>query len=93
MSEAKKKSRECTICKYYGRRNTHLTSREMVYDETGSPIVINLCRHHAIELFKIGQQKFFMKYFQIANDVVGTDENQFLDLLIRTARKNLEKIY
>ena len=91
QKKMKRKPRECTICKYYGKRNAHNPSKEVVYDENNTPIVIHLCRHHAIELFKLGQRRFFLKHFAMANDVIGSDESKFLDLLLRTASKELLK--
>lgn len=89
------KKRECTICKHYGRKtpeNDEL-ERTQVYDETGTPVPIKLCRSHSVELFKKGQKNFLLAHYKILIGLVASDEPKFLDVLERTIKKNPNKIY
>lgn len=89
------KARECTICKHYGRK--FLVSEELdraqIYDDTGAPIAISLCKSHSVELFKKGQKTFLLSHYKILVDLVATDEPKFLDILEQTVRKHPDKIY
>lgn len=89
------KKRECTICKHYGRPTPDESSleRTQVYDETGSPVPINLCKSHSVQLFKLGQKKFLLSHYKILIDLVASDEPKFLEVLEKTIRKNQESIF
>ena len=87
--------RECTICKHYGRP-TELPEdleKEILYDDVGSPVKVNLCRTHSVELFKSGQKKFLVKHYKILVEIISSDEMKFLDLLEKTVKENLDEIY
>lgn len=89
------KKRECTICKHYGRKTPDGDDleRTQVYDETGTPVPIKLCKAHGVELFKKGQKNFLLSHYKILIDLVGSDEPKFLEVLERTIKKNPDKIY
>ena len=89
------KKRECTICKHYGRKSPENDDleRTQVYDETGSPVPIHLCKAHGVELFKKGQKHFLLSHYKILVDLVASDEPKFLDILERTVKKHPDKIY
>lgn len=83
------KKRECTICKHYGRKTPDdgMLERTQVYDETGSPVPIMLCKAHSVELFKKGQKKFLLSHYKILVDLVASDEPKFLEILEKTIKK------
>ena len=88
-------SKECTICKHYGDA-THepgKLERSVIFDEVGTPIPILLCRKHSVELFKKGQKNFLIRHHKILVDIISSDETKFLDVLEKTVKDNLDKIY
>jgi len=87
------KKSECTICKHYGQRTSGKLERSQLFDEVGTPININLCRNHAVELFKAGQKKFLLNHYKILVDIISSDETKFLDILEKTIRGNIDQIY
>lgn len=89
------KKKECTICKHHGQATLCQDSleREFIFDETGTPIAIHLCRHHSVELFRMGQKKFLVQNYRILVDLVSTDEPKFLEVLEKTVKKYPELIY
>lgn len=88
------KSRECTICKHYGIKTalSEDLERTQLYDETGTPVLIFLCRSHSVDLFKMGQRKFLLGHYKILVDLVDSDEPNFLDILERTIKKYPDQI-
>lgn len=93
--KAMSKKRECTICKHYGKEtaNPDQLERTQVYDETGTPVPIKLCKVHSVELFKKGQKSFLLGHYKILVDLVASDEPKFLEVLEKTVRKYPDKIY
>lgn len=89
------KKKECTICKHYGLETdeSKALERELIFDESGTPVAINLCRHHAVELFRMGQKKFLVANYRILVDLIGSDEPKFLEILEKTVKKYPELIY
>lgn len=87
--------KECTICKHYGEKtyNSRELDRQMIFDEVGTPVPINLCKRHAVELFKNGQRRFLVQHYKILVDIVSSDEIKFLDILEKTVQENLDDIY
>jgi hypothetical protein len=83
------KKKECTICKHYGRKTLEDQNLEktQIYDETGTPVPINLCKAHSVELFKSGQKKFLLNHYKILVDLVASDEPKFLEILEKTIKK------
>lgn len=80
---------KCTICKFYDAANgNNVSDREMVFDESGNSIKVDLCRHHAVELFRMGQRKFFVNHSRIAQNIIGFDEDRLIGLMLRTASRN-----
>jgi len=90
-------TKECTICKHNGERSSDLGELEagFLYNDIDHPatIRIRLCRSHSVELFKIGQKKFLLEYHSILHDLVNSDEMEFIKLLDRVVKKNLDAIY
>lgn len=91
------KVRACTICKHLGKVTEEATDLEagFLYNDIDNPaqVKIRLCRSHSVELFKLGQKKFLVNYKQILFDLVNSDEMEFVRILERTVRKNLDAIY
>lgn len=82
----------CTVCQCYGqhepiRKNDMF--EETVYDERGFPVYTTLCRYHAVELFRLGQKKFFVKHFSKAKDIIADDfrNTRFYNLMDRVGHK------
>lgn len=87
--------KECTICKHYGEETTQPEEldKQLIFDEVGTAVPINLCKKHAVDLFKNGQRRFLVQHYKILVDIISTDEVKFLDILERTVRENLDDIY
>jgi hypothetical protein len=83
------KKRECTICKHYGDETPKGESLEtsQLYDESGLPVSLILCRTHSVQLFKLGQKSFLLAHYRILIDLMDSDEKKFINLLDRTVRK------
>lgn len=89
------KSRECTICKHHGLETAQpeKLEKEKLFDDDDSFVQILLCRKHSVDLFKMGQKKFLTEHYQILNEVVNSDEPKFIELLDKTYRANMDKIF
>lgn len=89
------KKKACTICKHYGVETPDeaVLERTQVFDETGTPVPILLCRSHSVELFKNGQKKFLLSHYKILVDLVGSDEMKFLEILEKTVKKNTDRLF
>lgn len=91
------KPKSCTICKHYGNKTPpelrDELDRDQVFDATGTPVPILLCKKHAVELFKLGQKNFLLAHYKILIDLVGSDELKFLEVLEKTVRDNPDKVY
>ena len=87
----------CTICKHLGRVSEEAADLEagFLYNDIENPAIIKvrLCKVHSVELFKFGQKRFLIKHKQILDDLVNSDEMDFVRMLERTLRKNLDAIY
>lgn len=89
------KKKECTICKHYGKKTPDdgNLERTQVYDESGNPVPIHLCKSHSVDLFKMGQKNFLLSHYKILIDLVASDEPKFLDILEKTIKKFPDRIY
>ena len=91
------KVKACTICKHLGkiRKESIDLDASFLYNVIDNPasIKIRLCRSHSVELFKLGQKKFLINHKQIMYDLVNSDEMEFIRILERTLRKNLDAPY
>jgi hypothetical protein len=91
------KQKACTICKHYGIETPPDKQGELektnVFDESGTPVPILLCKKHSVELFKMGQKKFLLSHYKILIDLVGSDEMKFLEVLEKTIKKNTDQIF
>lgn len=87
--------KECTICKHYGHATDQADEldKQVIFDEVGTPVPINLCKKHAVDLFKNGQRRFLVEHYKILIDIISSDEVKFLDILEKTVRDNLDDIY
>lgn len=87
----------CTICKHLGVIKDSEEEVEIGYLfdglAIGTPVKIRLCRKHSVELFKQGQKKFLLEYRRILYDLVNSDEMEFIKILEKTVRNNLDLIY
>lgn len=87
----------CTICKHLGKEVECEEEVEIGYlfdgVHSGAPVKIRLCRNHSVELFKKGQKRFLIDYRRILFDLVNSDEMEFIKILEKTVRKNLDQIY
>lgn len=92
-SEGSSGNSECTICKHYGKKTEGKLERAQLFDEVGTPITIQLCRKHSVELFKSGQKQFLLHHHKILVDIISSDETKFLDILEKTIRGNIDEIY
>jgi hypothetical protein len=85
-------ARACTICKHLGKSSHSHENLDMGYLYNGQntvfPVKVHLCRSHSVELFKRGQKRFLLNYRSIINDVVNSDEVEFLRILDKTVRLN-----
>lgn len=88
-----KKDPRCVICKHLGLSDSEELSYNHVYGEGGMPVRVLLCRKHEVELFKGGQKKFFLAYYRILHEVISSDEAEFMRILEKTVRANLNEIY
>ena len=90
-----KKKHECTICKHYGDEtdDSKPLEKTKVFDESGNPVNILLCRKHSVQLFKLGQKKFLLSHYKILVDIIASDETKFLDVLEQTIKSNADKIW
>lgn len=87
------KKNECTICKHLSKPTVGKLERAQLFDEVGTPVSINFCRTHSVELFKMGQRKFLVSYHRILNEIISTDETKFLDILEKTIHDSIDEIY
>ena len=89
--------RICTICKHLGKEVDSEEEVELGYLfndlHAGAAVKIRLCRKHSVELFKHGQKRFLIDYRRILFDLVNSDEMEFIKILEKTVRANLDSIY
>lgn len=89
------KSRECTVCKHYGLETSQPENLEQtkLFDDSDKVVTVLLCRKHSVDLFKMGQKKFLLDHYQILNEVINSDEPKFIELLEKTYRTNMDRIF
>lgn len=85
--------RRCVICKHMGNQFSSKLEQNTVYGHGDEPIRVILCRNHAVELFRCGQKRFFIRHYHILFDVLETQENAFLDVMYKTIKNSLDDIY
>lgn len=82
------KSKSCTICKHLGRVSSQIDDFETGFLFDGvyqvKPVKIKLCRNHAVDLFQMGQKRFLLQNSNILNDLVSSDEMEFIKILEKT---------
>lgn len=89
------KKHECIICKHYGIRTSEveILEKNHIFDDSGLPVPISLCRKHAVELFKQGQKIFLLSHYKILVDLVASDDTKFLEVLEKTIKKHPNRIF
>lgn len=89
------RTRECTVCKHYGLETGQPEKLEQtkLFDEGDRVVTVLLCRKHSVDLFKQGQKKFLLEHYQILNEVINSDEPKFIELLEKTYRSNMDRIF
>ena len=89
------RTRECTVCKHYGLETGQPEKLEhtKLFDEGDRVVNVLLCRKHSVDLFKQGQKKFLLDHYQILNEVINSDEPKFIELLEKTYRNNMDRIF
>ncbi|MBA2405277.1 MAG: hypothetical protein H0V66_10940 [Bdellovibrionales bacterium] len=69
------KDKRCFICKYQGKTTVE-TSSNVIYGNRDKSLTIPLCYTHSIELFKMGQSNFMLKYKPNFTSYHGLEEDQ-----------------
>ena len=91
------KPNTCTICKHIGREMDESCTLEASFlytnKQEAEPVRIHLCRTHSVELFKRGQKKFLLNYKRILDDLIDSDEMEFIRILDKTVRENRDYVY
>jgi hypothetical protein len=90
------KKRVCTICKHLGIHHHEQQQLDTGYLYDGvraRSVKLNLCRSHAVELFRQGQKKFLISKRKILYDLVNSDEKDFIRILEKTVQKHAHQIY
>lgn len=89
------RTRECTVCKHYGLETGQPEKLEhtKLFDEGDRVVNVLLCRKHSVDLFKQGQKNFLLDHYQILNEVINSDEPKFIELLEKTYRNNMDRIF
>ncbi len=87
-------SKNCTICKHYGRQtpSTEKLEKATLFNEEET-VVIHLCRSHSVDLFKNGQKNFLLAHHKILQEVVSSDSPDFLELLEKVFKENYHELY
>jgi hypothetical protein len=79
----------CMVCKYLGDNSQKELSRDRIYRERGSDIMVLLCYGHSWELFLMGQNKFLAKYRDNFLMFYGTEsENELIDYVRGGSKKS-----
>lgn len=87
------KDNRCVICKHKGISNSSNLDANRIYNKSGSPIKVLLCRSHAVELFQIGQKNFFLQHHKILFNILNSDEVEFLVVLHDTVKEHIDSVY
>lgn len=73
------KEKICEACHSIGKANAGKWS-DVIYHANGDTTILRLCYHHSVELFKIGQTNFLLKYKPYAQEYVENDK-EYVDPL------------
>jgi hypothetical protein len=80
------KDKRCFLCKYSGAQEV-ATTETILYGKKGKLHKIKLCYNHGVELFKIGQMNFTLKYSHHFQERFGmTDEEELVNLFTKRAK-------
>lgn len=81
------KDKRCFLCKYSGEQELS-TGESVLYGRKGKTFSIKLCYNHGVELFKIGQINFTLKYSHHFQERYGVNEDDDLVNLFTTKSKD-----
>lgn len=77
----------CLICKYLGDHSHKELSKDRIYRERGTDLMVPLCYGHSWELFRSGQRKFLAKYRENFMQFFGTEtEVDLIDYVKGTSK-------
>lgn len=69
----------CLVCKYLGDHSNKVLSKDRIYRNNETDLVVPLCYTHSWELFRNGQRKFIEKYRHNFMQFFGTEsKSEFL---------------
>jgi hypothetical protein len=69
------KDKRCFICKYQGKIQLETFQNE-IFSPRGKGLTIMLCYGHSIELFKMGQANFMIKYKSDFTNFYGFEDDK-----------------
>ena len=82
----------CLVCKYLGDHSHKELSKDRIFRERGSDILVPLCYHHSWELFRNGQKKFLSKYRDNFMQFFGTEtESELIDYVRGSGRNSYDR--
>jgi hypothetical protein len=86
------KDERCLICKYLGDHSHKELSRDRIYRERGTDLMVLLCYGHSWELFRMGQRNFLAKYRENFMMFFGTEsETELIDYAKGISRNSLDR--
>ena len=72
----------CLVCKYLSDHDHKVLSKDRIYRDRGTDLVVPLCYGHSWELFRNGQRKFIAKYRHNFMHFFGTEsDSEFIDYI------------
>ncbi|MFP5459274.1 MAG: hypothetical protein ACLGG7_11125 [Bacteriovoracia bacterium] len=82
----------CLICKYLGDHAHKTLSKDKIFRERGTDLVVPLCYTHSWELFRSGQRSFLAKYRHNFMQFYGTEtESELIDFIKGTGAKGFDR--
>jgi hypothetical protein len=71
------KDSKCLVCKF---RDSDIPKvrDDLIYDAKGNSILLPLCYSHSVDLFKVGQISFIMKYKKVFSGTFGIEKESDL---------------
>ena len=80
------KDNRCFLCKYSGNQELG-TFESVLFGKKGKSLAIRLCYTHGVELFKVGQTNFALKYSDNFKERYGvTEDDEIIDLFRKRAK-------
>jgi hypothetical protein len=82
----------CLICKYLGDHSHKELSKDRIYRERGTDLMVPLCYGHSWELFRSGQRKFLAKYRENFMMFIGTEtETDLIDYVKGNSKNSFDR--